>query len=480
MKLAILLLMMILAVFMFGEDIRVGGSNVAKYKYLTAADTLDTFLSNYFENTLDLHIGYKDFNFGMKFKAGFPEYDSENPFEELDSDEIGWEWKERFAEFSRDSYFIRAGHYAATFGSGMLFRAYVDEELDKNHQLEGLFAEFVTDKIQAQSFYGIKDANDNDEKSDVASGVDFLYNLTDNFSVAVTTVSLRNWKALGYDQQDVIGGRTQYSMDFFDFGVEYGHIKSYKAANIKLGDAFYANANAYLNNIVLSGAYKQYYNFGYASKLNDMPTLHQSGEPLSEDGFTGADEIGYMGEVAWTITDDLDIQVHYSESWDRDKTIGLADSYTKLFHQIRDIGISYEYEHLEHRDDVNKKWQKDVKPTIGMDFMIDKIPVTLKFANKYVSITDDKKPFYHQPKIQADFKIGRFSISCEGEYEFQNSNDLMKQTPWLNAEVKVELYSHTELVLFGGKQSGGKICRNGVCFYESEFEGAKISLNTHF
>jgi hypothetical protein len=67
-----------------------------------------------------------------------------------------------------------------------------------------------------------------------------------------------------------------------------------------------------------------------------------------------------------------------------------------------------------------------------------------------------------------------------GEYEFEEWEDFGKKSMWIGSELKTSLSHNTELKLFAGKEKGGKVCRNGVCKYQSPFEGLRVELSTSF
>ncbi|MCD8479340.1 MAG: hypothetical protein LRZ88_03300 [Candidatus Cloacimonetes bacterium] len=49
-----------------------------------------------------------------------------------------------------------------------------------------------------------------------------------------------------------------------------------------------------------------------------------------------------------------------------------------------------------------------------------------------------------------------------------------------NIEAKYPLFSHSEILIFAGKEAGGKVCRNGVCRFVAPFEGVKAEFTTRF
>ncbi len=58
--------------------------------------------------------------------------------------------------------------------------------------------------------------------------------------------------------------------------------------------------------------------------------------------------------------------------------------------------------------------------------------------------------------------------------------DIGKNPLWLGAEISAEIFDDSLVRLFVGKEKGGKVCRNGVCKYRSQFDGVRLELSTSF
>jgi hypothetical protein len=49
-----------------------------------------------------------------------------------------------------------------------------------------------------------------------------------------------------------------------------------------------------------------------------------------------------------------------------------------------------------------------------------------------------------------------------------------------SVQLKYPLFPETDILLFVGKEAGGKVCRNGICRYVAPFSGLKFEINTRF
>ena len=114
MKKIIFVLLLITAFGLSGQDLYISGSNTAEYIYKSADDSL----KNYFEDELNLTLDYNKISLGLTFNAYLPKYDENAPIENLNSDDIEYEWEERYVNYSGDNIEFRAGTIEDYFGSG--------------------------------------------------------------------------------------------------------------------------------------------------------------------------------------------------------------------------------------------------------------------------------------------------------------------------------------------------------------------------
>ena len=56
------------------------------------------------------------------------------------------------------------------------------------------------------------------------------------------------------------------------------------------------------------------------------------------------------------------------------------------------------------------------------------------------------------------------------------ASQVFSQTWPISRQIKCD----NDLRIFGGKEKGGKVCRNGICRYQSEFEGVRVEITTSF
>jgi len=510
---SILALLIILAISTLSAqaNVNISGENSATYTYKTAKDSLH----HYFEDELSMRLDQGNFTFGMTFRANLPRYNQFDPIGELrpDSPELYTTWVDRYIQLTFDDFRVKGGTLDETFGAGIVLRAYNDVDNYKDKRLEGVqaryFLEYGDDaSLKVSGVYGTLQNEIQEEfiyKNDMVIGGDIEVIPLEFLKIGGSAVEYKqgnaqgasSTNATGYIHHDIYGGRVDLMFDALDFKAEYAErtithsvlTSSYIPAKTK-GTAIYASANVYLGDLTLNGGYKNYENYqndGYFNySLTDLPTLNHYDELLTSfylqrDGNLIKREEGLQGEVQYNLGSDTEITINYAESWNQNFKVRHSDTYTELKHNFGDVAITAEYEHVEKYDKLGL-WIKELRPALLMDIDGLIVPLTIKLAWNYEK---EKTLSYviehHKPYIQVDTKIvDNLSISLSAEYPMEDFTDIEKNKIYLGGELVTSISDHTEVKLFAGKESGGKVCRNGTCSERAPFEGLKLSLVTKF
>ena len=456
------------------DDLNISGLNEAIYVHKLVKDSL----KNYFSDEFNFRLDYKNFSFGMKFLAYLPKYDRFSSLSELTANKISYEWDERFLAYKTDEMSIRAGTFEETFGSGIVLRAYYDKDFDIDTRLEGLDLRLSKKSISFKALYGTLPNEDQPTKNDLASGIDCEVKLSNDLKLGTSFASIRTFQNNKYDEQDVLGLRTNLNFKSMDLTAEFANTKKYKGIS-KKGKAIYANLNTYINKFTITSAYKFYENFDY--RINDLPSVNHSLEPLSERLNPGYDEEGLMGEIRFIPNFSNELVVNYSEGWNNNFKIRQNDLYLKIYHDFDSFSLTAEYEHLEEIDKEWEIWEKELTPSLSIDYLINQMPVLIKLEYQYIDKQHKQNTDSHyEPLLQLDFDYKGLSFSIIAEYSYKNFDNLLSQPLWLGLETYFQLFNHTDLRVFVGREKGGKVCRNGVCKYQSMFKGIRFELTTSF
>lgn len=480
--------------FAFATDFNISGTNEAEFVYKAAEDSLNS----YFYNNLSFQANYKHFRFGMSFKANLPKYDKYNLQKDLSNDDIEYEWKDRFVEVEFKNFFAKAGKYSASFGNGLVLNAIEDDDIDVDSRLEGLYTKFSNDTFTVIGLYGaLKLDNINPEKSNTVAGVDVEYYMHDYVTLGAAGAVFKNYNfasSIGKDlyiQQDVFAPRATISYEMININAEYAFSHHYGEAYAPLkGKALFADMDLYLGDFSFYSAYKNYKDFQYPDhningkywNMHDLPTVNHSDEPLDENITPGVDEEGILGEIKYTSPVNMhEFVVNYAEAWSDDYKKQQSDLYAAATLNFEDKILKMELESTENVNDIGKAWKRTTTPKVSFDMPFLNNPLHLKAEYGHESQQHaGVKKYHYEPLLQADYTIGKYSVSVIAEHEFKTTEDLLKEDFWIGAELSAQIFEHTSLTLFGGKEKGGKVCRNGSCKYQAPFEGVRLSLQTNF
>ena len=480
MKHTLLLLLLISFTLLSAQNVLfVNGSNEAKFIYRTVEDSLHT----YFNDTFGFNLAYRNFGFGMKFIAELPKYSTEQTelLDELDSNRLELGWQELYASYEKDAWKIYTGITEESFGNGIVFRSYKDLEFDIDNRLESFLFSY-NDAFKLKAIYGAIENPAINGKYDLAYGADVQSPNFQGISLGASAMAFRNLLTTNiYNQRTVFAGRLNYATEYIDLQAETAVSKLYHQPGIdtKNGKAIYVNGSYYFGPVTLGGAYKQYDKFQY--RLNDLPTVNYHNETLSDASATGEDEIGWQVFGTVSFTDGLNFTADYAEAFNSEKNKKMNDAFFALEYSGNSFSLLTSYSHIEKVDESSNSWQQDLIPALQTNFTWLKIPVQIQAEYKKVSKQrQEAESEHYEPKLQTDFTFKKLSLSLCAQSNWEEISEIFDSRYWASAQIKFPLFEHSDIILFGGKEAGGKVCRNGVCRYVAPFEGLRVELNTRF
>ncbi|MBW6515176.1 MAG: hypothetical protein K0B81_00995 [Candidatus Cloacimonetes bacterium] len=456
---------------------QISGLNEAQYIYKSAQDSL----SSYFYNETLVRLNYQNIEAGISFIAELPKYDQFQPIQDLRPSDIDYRWDERYIQLNLTDLRLRAGSFSEFFGNGILLRSYRDKTFDHDTRLTGINMQMSHNSYQFKGLYGSLPNEFSPNNNDLIAGLDLTapINGTTQLGLSLTSQQLRRTDNR-YSTRIAAGGRIEVITDFFDFNSEYGESKSYRTfGRVRRGQAFYGFANTYIGPFTISGGYKNYDRFD--DRMNDLPTLNASEEPLSERFNPGYDEEGLLGQIRYNPSITSQLGVTYSEAWNSDFSIRQSDLLLEGRKFFPTFTLGLEYAQLETIDKEWELWLKEITPAIMFDFNLMNLPTHLRTEFGYKEkVQGESTSEIYNPLLQFDLFFNKFSLSLISELEFYDLNELEKNRTWLGMELSTGLFSHTDMKLFIGEEKGGKVCRSGVCYYTSPFKGLRLDLTTRF
>lgn len=466
------------------KEISISGVNEMEYIYRDRRIEFRNYLSNKFQ----FQMQYKNFRAGLKYDIFYPGHDRfldiDNIVNEDDIDDILKDYEknefyfdEYFLQFETDEIFAKLGTYDAVIGSGMVLHAFYDDDFDEDSRLTGLYGQAIFDRWQMQTFYGLMKSDNFDDENDNVGAVDFDFNLHESLKFGANYTihqELIDPEKDEFNQRNIFSERIDFETDMFEVSAEYA---SSKDDNDLEGTAFYSNITTYLDKFTLICEYKNYNNFD--SKLSDQPTANYSEEPLDDSWQPGFDEQGFMGEIRFLPDYKNEFIINYAEGWSSDYKVRQADFYSEFQHEFENLIFTINYHHLEQMNKNIKNWKKELTPAMNFDFTLGNFPIIIKTEYQYIEKEQGKKSHY-EPRIQTDISFDKYSFSLTVETQIGESAEGEDEEFWIGGEFAVNIFDNTDLRIFGGKEKGGKICRNGVCRYQSEFEGVRVEITTSF
>lgn len=475
------------------------GLNEASLIYRSVPDSLHV----YFQNSFGFSLGYKNFSFGMKFIAELPKYSTNQSelLEELDPDRLSLGWKELYASYTRDAYLIHAGTIEESFGSGLIFRSYQDLELDEDHRVTG-FKFRYDDKLRLKALYSALPSPSSLGRLDLAYGADAEYPILEplipflesiNFphleslSLGASFVGMQTLQGSSYKQDDILGARAKLIQDQFEISVEGASRDDKLVAGMLNGLAVFTAASAYFGPVQLGGAYKHYDNFSYRNRVQDIPLANHHNETLADDLASGTDERGFQAWTNIAFGQYLSLNLDYAEAWDQAREKQMNDAYAGLDWQSGATAATLSYSHIEKVDSALRHWQKEAYPAFVVSFPAGKTGLVLSGEFKTVEklVLDTVQNEYveashYEPRLQADLSLGKLSLSLGAQSWWNDFSSILQSHYWPSVELKYPILADSDLVLFAGKEAGGKVCRNGVCRYVAPFSGVRLELATRF
>ena len=478
MKWKLVIILVFMALSLMGQNtLQINGLNEAEFVYRTAADSLNA----YFSNEFGFNLAYQDFSFGMKFISDLPKYSNEQTelMDEIAPERLSVEWDELYAGFKRDEFSLHVGTTEESFGNGIVFRSYKDIEFDEDHRLQSVLMGY-DGKLKLKGIYGAIANKDNTSRYDLAYGADAEYPLISGLRMGATAMAFRDLSPMNtYNYRDVFGGRMHYSSAAFEGFGEYAYSKQYKIDKTPEGHGAYISADYLIGDLLVGAAYKNYLNFDY--RLNDIPLANYHGETISDLLASGKDEEGWQARAVYTLLDDYYFSADYAEAWDSSEKIRMSDLYVALDITFDSDMYQVAWSQIEKVDNGLRAWQKEYYPTLAGDAHLFGFPVYLKGDFKVVEKRRfSNKSRHYEPQVQADIAIKKLSVSLGLQSWWNDFDSIMKSTYNPNIELKYPLFSHSDLVVFAGKEQGGKVCRNGVCKFVAPFEGIRAELSTRF
>ena len=430
---------------------------------------------HYFIEKLDMQFYYGNFNAGFGYDFYRPDFNKFALAPSTEEDENYFD--EYYLKYESDNLNITAGIYEAVIGKGIALHSYYNEDFEEDSRLLGGYTNVLMEKWQSKIFFGLMENADNEDEDDKIGAFDSSLDITKDITAGLSYVWHNQWMSDDeYNRRDIFAARANFFYEDFEISNEFAHILN---QNFDDGTALYSTASLFLDKFTFVTSYKNYTNMD--SKISDLPVANHTDDQLAEGWTIGKDEEGLMGEISYYPNFDNEFLVNYAEGWSDDYLVRQSDFYAEYKHYFSEWSIKSEISILEQLNKNTKNFHKDLKPVLTADFAVKDFPIIIKGEYQYKKDTKGQIESDHfEPKLQTDISYKDYSLSFIGETQIGDSDDAEDGDTWLGIELAAYLFNNTDVRLFFGKEKGGKICRNGVCKYQSEFEGIKLDIINTF
>jgi predicted porin len=443
---------------------------------------------SYFSDKIQLQMQYSSFRSGLKFEFYSPRFDkflliNDNMSDEsiestlANNEEDESFLSEYYLQYESTNLFAQIGTFEAVIGTGMVLHNFYDEDFEEDSSLMGAYFNPVFNKWQAQLFAGFMESAVDEKEEDQLAAVDLdffpLYQLQLGASYVMHKQFIDDDE---YNQRDIISGKLIYSSDLFEFNTEYAQSNDEEDLE---GTALYTNLITYAGKFTVTASYKNYENFDV--KISDLPIANHSGQQLAHGWEVGEDEEGVMGEIRFLPDYENEFVVNYAEGWSSDYNVRQSDLYTEFKHDFEELSVKLEYSALEQLNENSNIWNKELTPALTVDMLVLDNPLLIKAEYQYKEDENAAERISHyEPKLQTDLSLGNYSFSLTVESQIGEAEDGEDGDFWIGAEIATTIFSNTDIRLFGGKEKGGIVCRNGVCKNQAAFNGIRLNIITSF
>lgn len=493
MKRYLLLFLLLLAGLLFAQqNLTINGLNEAQLIYRDAKDSLGF----YFKDSFSFQMGYRNFAFGMKFVAELPKYqnDQSQLVHHLNAQNLGVGWKELFVAYEKDAWMLRGGTMYETFGSGLVFRSHEDLEFDHDHRLDGFHFKY-DDAFRLKAIYGANASPQNANALDLAYGLDFEYPLW-FMKLGIAGVGYRNLTPLNdYSRTDIYSGRLGINLANLNINAEYAtrdlDYPASPAFESVSGSALYVTTDYSIGPLMLGTAIKDYDQFHF--RQQDVPLANYHGETLSDTQASALDERGWQGWANLGLGN-TSLDLNYAEAWNKDKSKRMNDAYAAVQYTVGNLDGEASWSHVEKKgsdlDHLNQEihyWQREITPALSFDFPAFGTPIGVIAQYKLVdkeNLNAEGSAYelksHYEPRLQLDIALGSHSVSLAAESKWTDFDSILTSRYWAGAELRLALSNESDILIFGGREAGGKVCRNGMCRYVAPFSGLRVELATRF
>ena len=460
------------------DDLSISGSN--ELHYTLSQDEQTDSLERYFENWTDLSILYKKLTLDFRYEAHLP------PAPGSFNSNIRHEITMRTFAYQGDNITIKAGHFYAMLGKGLTLRAYEKRELGWDTKIDGLYFNYLNDKIEVKLLGGIP-YSAHGSKYDPLEAIEILATPKDFINFGLTAVITNKPSKNSYWESFY----TNINFPFGSLYAEYASMAFEDFTNLKKDKAIYISSNFFIKDLTILAEYKYFLDFDIYEGMtyNNPPTV------IKEHLFSLLNK----HQLVQNADDEHGFLLDLSYPFINDKVLTLSYAYTtatRIEKNYHDLYAQFEFQLPENIQWIIASGLQIENKTRHINFILypswainEDYTIKFEFQHQHTSIDDQENykqipKFYTQAYSITLIKSPNISISLLGETTTEeHTNSIFKIANngiWLGGEINWRFLENHNINIFGGTRRSGKICAGGICKNKPALNGVELSIISSF
>lgn len=445
-----------------------------------------------FDNRFDIDAYYGSFLLGFRYHVVEPS--NVNLYERREG------FYRRYIEYDSKNFGIRAGNYYTVFGRGLVLRAYEDDIVCVDRDLDGVKIRGSTDwgdlvaisgKPRNVEFPQLAYAVTNDT-NDVLRGADLSLHPLPYVGAGASYVLLTKkdpFDLTVFRRTEVYGANLNLSVLNLDLYGEVAKKWGYDPLILTQGTGYgiYGSASLSFPGYGIAFQFADYDSVGlgdFLYRYNNPPVLNKYGQSING----GLDEVGYQVESYLSPIEPLQLSISYSDLETADDTLFFKEVFAEAsYEHMSSFSLRGEYDRIEKHgiQDRAAQWEEDI-PALEATYYITPVhSLKVGYDHRMVSYcsgadsTDPTEEFTDKG-IDLGYTFAPYvTITLAGELR---DKEVMYEAgkEWRSVQIDWDVTQEHRLTLFVGTERGGFPCSGGVCRYEPPFDGVKAILTSRF
>ncbi|MFQ5906433.1 MAG: DUF6029 family protein [bacterium] len=452
-----------------------------------------------FDDRFDIDVYYKSFLLGFRYQAVEP------------SNVAFFERREglyrRYVEYDSRRFGIRAGNYYVVFGRGLVLRAYEDDLIYLDRDIDGVKIRgsidwgdivLVSGRPRNTEFLQLAYSVVNDT-TDILRGADlslhpFSFLTAGGSYVLLTRKDL--FDPIVFRRTEVYGTNV---------GLNVWHIDLYGEAAKKwgwdpmllsdgAGYGIYGSASLSFPGYGITAQFADYDSIGlgdFSSRYNSPPVLNRYGQSINR----GVDETGYQVEAYLSPIEPLVVDLSYSSLKTTEPYYTLNDTLYQYFKEGFAEAVYQRPGLFDLKAGVDRTEQHGIVPGfVDFDELVPRFELTyyvlsahslgLGFEYRAVSCSTSLNPRvteFRDSKVYVSYTFSPLvTVTLTGEWRDEEVEEEQPGKEWRAAQIDWDISQDHRLTVILGSEKGGLVCSGGVCRYEPSFDGIKAVLTSRF